>query len=134
MQSFQISTFLRYVLFADAVTCIGTGLLMTLGGGTLAGVSGLPVNLLVYAGVGLFPFAVLLIYLSTRKEVLPVAVWIVIVLNALWTLDSFLLLLSGWVAPTTFGYVFVLFQAVGPAGFGALEYIGLRRISVDVCE
>src|SRR5687768_15732077 len=129
MRLFQVSSFLRFVLFADAVTCILTGLLMTVGGGLLVGLTGLPADLLIYAGIGLFPFAALLIYLGARSEISSTALWAVIVLNVLWTLDSFLLLASGWVNPTTFGYVFVIFQAVGVAGFAALEYIGLRRIT-----
>lgn len=125
-----MSKFLRYVLFADAVTCITTGSLLTLGGTFAAGLTGLPTGLLFYAGLGLFPFAALLIYLGTRRETSPIAVWIVIALNILWTLDSFLLLVSGWVSPTTFGYAFVVFQAVGVAGFALLEYIGLQKISL----
>lgn len=131
MPLFQVSSFLRFVLFADAATCILTGLLMTVGGSLLVGLTGLPSDLLVYAGIFLLPFAALLIFLGTRREVSSAAVWAVIVLNVLWTLDSFLLLASGWVTPTTFGYAFVIFQAVGVAGFAALEYIGLRRISTE---
>lgn len=129
MPLFQVSTFLRYVLFADAGTCIATGLLMTVGSGLLVGLTGLPSDLLIYAGIGLFPFAALLVYLGTCRAVSSAAVWAVIVLNVLWTLDSFLLLASGWVTPSTFGYAFVIFQAVGVAGFAALEYIGLRSIA-----
>lgn len=131
MQTLPISKFLRIVFLADAATCIATGVLMTLGGGLLAGLSGLPIELLLYAGVGLFPFAALLIYLATRITVSPVAVRIVIVLNALWTLDSFLILLTGWIQPNAFGYAFVVFQAIGVAGFAALEYIGLRRMTAE---
>jgi hypothetical protein len=129
MPLFQVSSFLRFVLFADAATCILTGLLMTVGGGLLVGLTGLPSDLLIYAGIGLLPFAALLIYLGTRRQVSSAAVWAVIVLNVLWTLDSFLLLASGWVTPTTFGYAFVIFQAVGVGVFAALEYIGLRSIA-----
>lgn len=131
MPLFQVSTFLRYVLFADAATCIATGLLMTVGSGLLVGLTGLPSDLLIYAGIGLFPFAALLVYLGTCRAVSSAAVWAVIVLNVLWTLDSFLLLASGWVTPSTFGYAFVIFQAVGVGAFAALEYIGLRRISTQ---
>jgi len=75
----------------------------------------------------LLPFAAFLVYLATRENLSPVAVWTVIILNILWTADSFLLLLSGWAAPTTLGYAFVIFQACGVAIFAALEYFGLRR-------
>ncbi len=132
MPSYKLSNFLRYVLFADAATCITTGLLMAVGTGLVGGLTGLPPDLLSYAGLGLLPFAALLIYLGTKREVATAAIWTVIVVNVLWTLDSFLLLGSGWVSPTLFGYAFVTFQAVGVAGFAALEYIGLKRLGTKV--
>ena len=42
MQLLRTSTFLRWVLFADAATCIATGLLMMLGSGLLERFLGLP--------------------------------------------------------------------------------------------
>jgi hypothetical protein len=127
MQTFKLSTFLRYVLFADAATCMITGLAMSVGTGLVGSLTGLPSHVLLYAGIGLMPFAALLVYLGTRREVSSAAFWTVIVINILWTLDSFLLLASGWVEPTAFGYAFVTFQAMGVAGFAALEYLGLRK-------
>ena len=132
MPTYQVSNFLRYVLFADAATCTIMGLALTLGTSLLPGLTELPADLMIYAGVGLFPFVALLIYLATRREVSPAAIWTVIIINALWTLDSFLLLASGWVTPTTFGYAFVAFQAIGVAGFAFLEYLGLRQITSRV--
>lgn len=127
MQFFQTSTFLRRVLYADAATCVASGLLMTLGSGLFGQFSGLPTGLLRSAGVSLFPFAALLVYLATRDHLSPPVVWAVIVLNALWTVDSLLLLLTGWVAPTEVGYAFVIAQALGVAMFAGLEYLGLRK-------
>ncbi len=127
MQSVLISTFLRRVLFADAATCIATGLLMMFGSGLLEQFLGLPTVLLRYAGIALMPFGAFLVYLATRERLSQFAVWIVIVLNALWTVDSFLLLLTGWVAPTELGYTFVVAQALGVAAFAGLEYFGLKK-------
>lgn len=127
MQSLRTSTFLRRVLFADAATCVATGLLFILGPGVLEGLLGLPTGLLRYAGLSLLPFAALLVYLATRESLSPQVLWTVIALNVLWTVDSFLLLLTGWVSPTEVGYAFVVAQAVGVAGFAALEYFGLKK-------
>lgn len=126
----RISKFLRFVFFADAATCIATGLLLTVSGGFLESYLNLPTKLMFYAGLSLFPFAAFLIYAATRKSVSKTAVWLIIGLNLLWTIDSFLLLLSGWVAPTTLGYAFVIFQALGVAMFADLEFIGLRKAEV----
>lgn len=132
MQLFRTSTFLRRVLLADAVTCIATGLLLTVGANQLEQLLGLPAELSRYAGLGLLPFAAFLIFLAMRQNLSPSMVWWVISLNALWTIDSILLLLSGWVDPSWLGSAFVIFQAGGVAMFAALEYFGLRKSAIAV--
>jgi hypothetical protein len=100
---------------------------MTLGAGLLERLFGLPAELSRYAGIGLLPFAAFLVYIATRENISHPMVWTVIVLNVLWTVDSFLLLLSGWIEPTGPGYAFIIFQAIGVATFAWLEYFGLRK-------
>jgi len=100
---------------------------MMIGSAFLAESLGLPAGLLRYAGASLLPFASLLVYLTSRQSLLPAAVWMVIVLNALWTADSFLLVATGWITPNLLGYAFVTAQALGVAMFASLEYVGLRR-------
>jgi hypothetical protein len=121
------SRFLRWVLIADAATCVATGLLMLIGSASLAKFLGLPDGLLRYAGSSLLPFALLLLYLTSRESLPPAAVWTVIVLNALWTMDSFLVVATGWITPNPLGYAFVTVQALGVATFAGLEYVGLRK-------
>jgi len=53
----------------------------------------------------------------------------VIVLNALWVVQSCALLLTDWVAPNAYGYAFVLAQAVATAVLAEFEYRGLRSSS-----
>ncbi len=48
--------------------------------------------------------------------------------NALWVVASIALLVSGEVAPTLLGYVFVIAQAVTVLGFAELQWVGLRRM------
>lgn len=122
------SSFLRRVLLADAAACVATGLLMLLGAGFLESLLGLPGALLKYAGFVLLPFAALVGYVATRERLPRAAVWIVIASNALWTVDSILLLWSGWVEPTSLGTAFVVAQAVIVGVFAELEYFGLRRM------
>ncbi len=124
---FRTSTFLRWVLFIDAASCVATGMLAMIGSSALEQFLGLPTELLRYAGFSLLPFAAFLVYLATRATFSRSMVWAVIVLNALWTVDSLLLLLTGWVDPTDLGYVFVVAQALGVAILAGLEYVGLRR-------
>ncbi|HEY8559904.1 MAG TPA: hypothetical protein VIL74_05845 [Pyrinomonadaceae bacterium] len=128
----RVSPFLRYVLLADAATCAACGLLLALGGAFLQNLSGLPAPLMFYAGLSLFPFTAFLVFAATRKSVSKPAVWAIVGLNLLWTIDSFLLLASGYVEPTAFGYAFVIFQAIGVLAFAELEFIGLRKAEVVV--
>lgn len=125
MRSISMTYALRAVLLADAATCALMAVLLTVGGGFLMPVLGLPSDLLLYAGIGLLPFAAFLGYLASHREILPATLWAVVAVNLLWTLDSVLLLISGWVEPTAIGYGFVIFQAIGVAVFAALEYLGL---------
>ena len=127
MRTIRISTFLRGVLFADAATCAATGLLSIIFSEALAAFLELPAQLLFYAGLSLLPFAAFLLFAAPRRQAGAVFVWAIILLNALWTLDSFLILLAGWVAPNAFGSGFVIFQAVGVAVLAVLEFIGLKR-------
>ncbi|MCI0416525.1 hypothetical protein L0222_27470 [bacterium] len=127
MKSIFVSNFLRWVLFADAATCVATGLLLMLGSSSLQQSLGLSAKLMQYAGISLLPFAAFVIYLATKENAVLSMVWAVILLNALWTIDSIILLLSGWIEPTAIGTAFILFQAFGVAMFAGLEYIGLRK-------
>jgi hypothetical protein len=127
MRLFRTSTFLRWVLYADAATCIASGFLMIFGSSVLEQHLGLPAELSRYAGISLLPFAAFLVYLARRENLSVPAVWAVIVLNALWTVDSLLLLWTGWVAPNELGKAFIVAQALGVAIFAGLEYVGLRK-------
>lgn len=121
------SSFLRRVLLADAAAGAATGLLMLFGAGLLEQLLGLPRALLQVAGLSLLPFAALIGYLATREQLSRKGVWAVIICNAIWVVDSVLLLLSGWVEPTRLGQAFVIAQALVVAIFAELEYFGLRR-------
>lgn len=127
MQMIRISTFLRGALFADAATCIASVLISIIFSETLGTFFELPAELLFYAGLSLLPFIAFLLFTGTRKRTASIFVWAIILINALWTLDSFLILLAGWVAPNAFGYGFVILQAIGVAVLAGLEFVGLKR-------
>ncbi|WP_116809499.1 hypothetical protein [Steroidobacter cummioxidans] len=127
MSYIQTGNFLRRILVLDAISCAGMGVLMVAFSGWLSGVLNLPVDLLQQASVVLLPFALLLAFLSTRARLPRAAVWAVIVANAIWAIDSIVLLFSGWVQPSLLGYLFVAGQAAFVALIVELEYIGLRR-------
>ena len=127
-----VSPFLRNVLLLDALVSGATGLVLVLGAGLAEPLLGLPAALARGAGFVLLPFAAIVGWLATRPSLPRGAVWSVIVVNALWAIDSVVLLLTGWVAPTGLGIAFVLFQAIVVAGFAELQWLGLRRSSAAV--
>jgi glucose uptake protein GlcU len=127
MSVFGLSPFLRRALLADALISGATGLLMLIGANVLASLLRLPEALLRYAGLVLLPYGALVAYVATREQLRRWAVWAVIVANAIWAVDSIILLLSGWLTPNAIGYAFIIFQALVVAAFAEIQYIGLRR-------
>ncbi|MDY6944122.1 MAG: hypothetical protein SXG53_00265 [Pseudomonadota bacterium] len=127
MSTIETSSFLRRVVLLDAVSCAAIGLLLVTCNGLLADVLSLPGGLLREAGVMLLPFACLLGFMSMRTRPPRALVWAVIVANAIWAIDSIVLLFTGWVQPTLLGHLFIAGQAAFVAALARLEYIGLRR-------
>lgn len=130
MMSLASSPFLRRVLLADAAAAAAAGLLMTAAAGLLSGPLGLPVALLQAAGLLLLPFAAFIGWLATRSHMSRGAVWTVVVANAIWAVDSVLLLFSGWITPTAAGQAFIIGQALLVGLFAELEYFGLRKSQI----
>jgi hypothetical protein len=129
MTEAKTAVFLRRVLYADAISSLAMGGLLIAGAFLLGGVLSLPEALLREAGIVLLPFAAFVLLVASRAAIPRLAVWIVIGLNALWVIDSGLLLLTGWVTPNALGYAFIIGQAGVVAVLAELEYFGLRRAS-----
>lgn len=127
MTAIQSSTFLRRVLLLDSVSSGAMGILLLTCSGLLAGLLNLPAELLREAGMVLVPFALAIGFLGTRTRLSRIAVWAVIAINAIWAIDSVVLLFTGWVQPNLLGYLFVLGQAAFVVVMAELEYIGLRK-------
>jgi hypothetical protein len=127
MTTIQPATFLRRVLLLDAVSSGAMGVLLLTCSGMLAGLLNLPANLLSEAGIVLVPFALAVGFLGTRARMARTAVWAVIGVNAVWAIDSVVLLFTGWVQPNLLGYAFVIGQAAFVALMAELEIIGMRK-------
>ncbi|WP_262030823.1 hypothetical protein [Microvirga sp. Mcv34] len=127
MMTIQSSPLLRQALVADATTSATFGLMLLIGAGTLSGIFGLPDMLLRIAGLVLLPYAAFIGWLGLREQIHKPVAWAVVLGNALWVLDSALLLMSGWVSPTSAGYAFVIAQALVVLMYAEFQYVGLRR-------
>jgi hypothetical protein len=124
-----MTAFLRRVLFADAATCVATGLFLALLAAPLAPYLGLGAGLLLYAGLALLPIAAFIAWVAAREHISPAGVWLVIVGNVLWVLASLALLFA--VSPTALGYAFVVGQALIVAALAEMEYVGLRKVAAS---
>ena len=121
------SQFLRRILAVDAVTCVAAGVLLAFGGATLESLTGLQPALTQPAGYFLLAYAAFVGFLGSRATLPGAMVWLVIVGNAVWALESLMLLALGWAHPTPLGHAFVIGQALVVAAIAELQFIGLRR-------
>lgn len=121
------SSLLRNALLADALLSGVTGLLLAAAAEPLSTLLGLSVGLLRDSGLFILPFAALAASMRYRARLGRTSVFVLVVGNALWAVDSVLVLLLGWIEPTTLGEVFVVGQAVIVAVLAELQFIGLRR-------
>ncbi len=119
--------FLRRVLLLDAATGVGMALLHTAFGGTIAGVTGMPMALVLAAGLVLFPIAALMGWTALRAHVVAPAVWLVILGNVGWTIASFAIVLGPDIGLSAIGQFYICAQALSVLMFATLEFVGLRR-------
>ncbi|MDF2074804.1 hypothetical protein P2Q70_09490 [Pseudomonas mendocina] len=127
MNVLQPTPILRNALLLDGLLSGVTGLLLVLAAGWLGAFLELPRLLLLVAGSAALPFAALLVWLSNRAEISRQAIWAVIAVNAVWVIDSLLLLVIGWVSPNLFGYAFVIAQALAIGLLAELQWFGLKH-------
>jgi hypothetical protein len=127
MRTIQVSPLLRRALVVDGVFSGVSGALLTLGADLFSGVTALPHGLLLGAGLFLLPYAAFVGLLGTRESLARALVWFVVAGNALWTLESVLLLVSGQVARNALGVTLVIAQALVVAALAEAQAIGLSR-------
>jgi hypothetical protein len=123
----QPNAFLRAALVGDAAASGVTGLLLLAGAGPLSTLLGLPGELLRSAGLILVPYALVVLWAGTRPSLRRGLVLAIVALNAVWVVDSLVLLASGWVTPTALGTAFVIAQALIVGVVAEAQFIGLRR-------
>jgi hypothetical protein len=121
------SSLLRNALLADALLSGATAMLLVAAAGPLSGLLGLSVGLLRGSGLFILPFVALAASIRLRTRISRTPIFVLVVCNALWAVDSVLVLLLGWIEPTVLGEVFVVGQAVIVGVLAELQFIGLRR-------
>ncbi|WP_068828992.1 hypothetical protein [Pseudomonas sp. BMS12] len=130
MHTLNASPLLRRALLADGLVGLATGSLLVLATGWFAELLALPRELLLASGWALLPLGVFLVWLGSCEQVNRLLVWAVLAVNALWVVDSLLLLVAGWVEPNLLGHAFIIAQALLVVLFIELELVGLKRSQV----
>ena len=127
MNRITVSSWLRWALAADAVVSASAGLVLVVFSSPLSQLFNLPAAWPL--GVGLFCLAyAALVGSAARRSSLPAWVaWTIAVGNALWALDSVLLIALDWLQPSQIGSAFVLTQAAIVFALAEWQYLGLRR-------
>ena len=88
---------------------------------------GLSTASLRFVGAALLAFAAAVYYVASRRPVAPKAVLVVVLLNAIWVLDSLLALAAGWLTPPMAGAAWIVLQALAVAALAGLQWSALRR-------
>jgi hypothetical protein len=128
---------LRTTLLVDSVVCFIYGAVLTIAAGSLSGVfmhnavslfghssqEALRVLGLCVLGIGLYVCVV-----GCMKQIKPIAVWLVIGIEIIWTVGSMLLLTWIGNAISWIGVAFIISGAVAVFGFMVFELIGLQSL------
>jgi len=117
---------LHRTLQLDGAFCVAAGLGVALAASALAGLTGLPAELLVGLGIVLMPYGALLLWAGTRPAIDRRIVWASIAADDLWIVGGAALLI-GALPLTSLGWWLTLDLALAAAGMGIAKYIGLRR-------
>jgi hypothetical protein len=127
MSIFASPRFLRYVLIADAASCVATGTLQVAFTSALAEALQLPATLLAETGWLLLVYAAVVGSVATRDPIPRALVWVFVAGNFAWAAGCAALLVANPFAPTLLGQAWVIAQAVTVVVLAELQWAGLRR-------
>jgi hypothetical protein len=123
---------LRRALQIDAAVSGSSVLLILFAAAPLATATGISVSLIQIFGLVFLLFTAGLVFTVSRPVLDRRLAWIFVGLNFAWVALSFAALLFGWLPLTSFGFWFVVVQAVVVDLLGVAQYLGLRRSRVGV--
>lgn len=118
----------RWALVGNALFSPLCALVLLIDAGGMAALLGAHIAVPIVVGVGLLPFAWVVLRAARRIAINSTEVKIITFMDAAWVTVSALLLLAGWRAPTAAGTWTVVLVADMVAIFGVLQWWGLRRV------
>jgi hypothetical protein len=124
--------FLRYVLWADAISCLVCGILQVALAGPLSSYLGLSASLLMDTGVFLLVYAAVVAFLATRTQVPGAILGLLIVGNIVWGVLAVAILLEGDARITLLGKGYVTAQALTVLILAQLQYLLVRQAGKSI--
>jgi len=117
----------RLALRLDAVVTGANGVAYLALAGVLDGPLGVEASTLQPIGAFLIVFAIAVAAVSLPERPSAAAVRAIVVANLIWAADSLIVLVAGWLDPSTAGAVWIALQAIVVAGFAGLQAAALRN-------
>jgi hypothetical protein len=118
---------LRLALRLDAAASGGLGLVLLGAAPLLDGPLGLSTGTQRALGLFLVVWAAVPLVIGMRPVIRRGAVWAVLVVNALWAIETAIAILADVFPLTAWGVAFLVVQAVAVLALTELQWIGLRR-------
>ena len=122
----HMTRFLKLVLTADSLSCLGMGAALVTAAAPLSDLFGLAEGLLFGAGLALLPIGLFILAVAARKNMAPPFVHAIVAGNVLWVAASAVLAANA-AGATMLGTTFVLAQAAAVAVLTLLETVGAAR-------
>jgi hypothetical protein len=119
---------LRLALRADAIFCLATGAISLVEAqplGALLGVAPLALSIL---GAVVAVYGAFLLYTAAQAQISRRIALVALVLDAIWVIDSLVLLIGGWLPLTSAGMWTIGLVALAVATLAELKFFGLRRM------
>lgn len=117
---------LRYVLWADAISCLACGLLQVTFTRLLSQHLGLSPSLMADTGLFLLVYGIVVAFLALRLQVPAALVWPLIVGNVTWGVAAVGILLGGHMQVTLLGNGYIIAQALTVLILARLQYRCVR--------
>jgi hypothetical protein len=122
-----MSRTLKTTLLLDAAFSAAGAALFIVASFVAAGLLGLPAPLLLWAGVVLIPWTAAVALAARGPNVVKTGVYAVIAVNLAWVAASAWIAFGPVFAPTLYGKIFLVAQALAVLGFAEFQMLGLKR-------
>lgn len=114
------------ILWFDAATCLGFGLVCTAFAKPISALTLVPIPWLQGGGIICLLASALILFAVTRRAISPVLVMAIVGINLLWAIASVLSVVLGWIEPNLLGKVAVVAQGIAVFVIAEAQFFGLR--------